>query len=262
MKKIALITLLLCSTVSLSSCLGVTTVQQGETGVKKSFGKVDQDPIGPGLHAYNPFTTSYIRMDNHILKYDDKTNVFTKDVQKADIEFAVNYALRPDSSVKMYINVGKDWADVLLPQIVNGSMKNVIGQWNAVDLVSNRDKAAAAIEAEITRELLPYGVTVSGFQLVDIQYDAEFDKAIRDKVIAIQHAQQSQNETVQVTEQAKQTIIKANADADAMKIKSAALSQNQGLVAYEAVQRWDGHLPQVQAGGAGTIFNMPLPGAK
>lgn len=257
MKKFILSALLITSCLSLNAC-GVETVQQGTTGIKKSYGKVEDHAYDAGLYFYNPFVSDMFTMDNHIQKLEDKSNVFTKDVQKADVQWAINYLLQPGASLKMYMTVGRNWEDVLLPQIINGSMKNTIGQWNAVELVSNRDKAAAAIEAAIAKELIPYGVVVSGFQLVDMQYDAEFDNAIKNKVIAIQKAEQAHNETVQVQEQAKQVVITADADAQAMKIKSEALSQNQNLVAYEAVQKWDGVMPQYMMGGAGTIFNIPV----
>ena len=39
-----------------------------------------------------------------------------------------------------------------------------------------------------------------------------------------------------------------------MKIKSQALSQNKGLVEYEAVKRWDGAMPQIMLGNGSTPF--------
>jgi regulator of protease activity HflC (stomatin/prohibitin superfamily) len=261
MRRLAFVLVLMATTSTLSAC-GVETVQQGTTGIKKSYGKVEEQGYSAGLYFYNPFISSMFAMDNHVQKMTDKSNVFTKDVQKADVEWALNYALKPEASLKMYTTVGHDWENILLPQIINGSMKNTIGQWNAVELVSNRDKAATEIEAAIAKELEPYGVSITGFQLVDIQYDPAFDEAIKNKVIAIQKAEQSQNETVQVQEQAKQKVITADADAQAMKIKSEALSQNQNLVAYEAVQKWDGHYPTVMAGNGGMMLNIPMPGAE
>lgn len=256
MKKFIALMLLSISCFQLTAC-GVEIVSQNTTGVKKSLGKVEETGLAPGIYFYNPFFSSITAMDNHVLLIEDKSNVFTKDIQQANISWAVNYQLKPEASVSMYKNVGYYWQTIILPQIINGAMKNTIGTWNAVDLVANRDKAAAAISAAITQELSVYGVTIAGFQLVDIQYDPEFDEAVKNKVIAIQKAEQSQNETVQVQEQANQRVIAAKADAEAMKIKSEALSQNQNLVAYEAVQKWDGHYPQVMTSG-GMMFNMPL----
>ena len=254
MKKIILMALM---AVSLSAC-GFQTVDQGNTGVKKTLGKVDPDPKEPGFYTYSPFMSSMIEMDNHVQKFEAKSNVYTKDVQQADISFALNYALKADHSVWMYSNVGKQWEDTIIPQVINGAMKNVIGKWDAIELVSNRDKAADAIQAQIVAALATYGVSVTGFQLTNVQFQPEFEKAVEAKVIAVQKAEQAKNETVQVQEQANQTVISAKASAEAMKIKSEALSQNQNLVQYEMVQKWNGVLPQIQSGNGGMMLNLPV----
>ena len=44
--------------------------------------------------------------------------------------------------------------------------------------------------------------------------------------------------------------------AEAMEIKSEALPKNKGLTEYEAVQKWDGKLPQYMLGGATPFINL------
>lgn len=256
MKKLLNIAILLAA-IPLCGC-GIKTVEQGNTGVKKTMGKVDSEPLTAGFYTYNPFVSSVIEMDNHVQKFEDKANVYTKDVQSADIEFTINYALKPEYSVKVYSTVGEDWEKVLIPQVISGAMKNAIGKWNAIELVSNRDKAAEEIKDSIGNELADNGIVVTGFQLTNVKFNDEFEKAVEDKVIAVQKAEQAKNETVQVKEQANQRVIAANADAEAMKIKSDALSKNKGLIAYEAVQKWNGVMPQIVTGSASS-FLMQLP---
>lgn len=70
----------------------------------------------------------------------------------------------------------------------------------------------------------------------------------KEKQIATQDAIKEKNNTVRVNEKAKQQVISAEAEAKAMKIKTRALSQNKALIDYEAVQKWDGHLPTTTGG--------------
>lgn len=256
MKKL-LSVLIIAAILPLAGC-GVKTVEQGNTGIKKTMGKVDGESLPAGFYTYNPFMSSIIEMDNHIQKFEDKANVYTKDVQSADVEFTINYMLKPEASVKIYSTVGEDWEKTLIPQVISGAMKNTIGKWDAIELVSNRDKAAAEVQEEIGNELSANGIVVTGFQLTNVKFNAEFEKAVESKVIAVQEADQAKNETVKIREQANQTVIAAKADAEAMQIKSEALSKNQGLVAYEAVQKWDGVLPVYVLGGNISSF-LPTP---
>lgn len=96
------------------------------------------------------------------------------------------------------------------------------------------------------------------FQLIDIDYSKKFEGAIEDKVIAEQKAQEAVNNTRRVTEEANQQVITAKAEAEAMEIKAAALAKNKGLTEYEAIQKWDGKLPQYMFGGSVPMVNIPF----
>ena len=94
------------------------------------------------------------------------------------------------------------------------------------------------------------------FQLVDIDFDDDFETAIKEKQVAEQNALKAKNVTTQVEEQAKQTKIKAEADAEAMRIKANALERNPKLVNYEAVQKWDGKMPQYMLGNSVPFIDL------
>ena len=43
-----------------------------------------------------------------------------------------------------------------------------------------------------------------------------------------------------------------------MQIRATALTQNKALVEYEAVQKWDGKLPEYLMGGSIPFINLPV----
>ncbi|HYD17593.1 MAG TPA: prohibitin family protein [Patescibacteria group bacterium] len=237
----------------------VIVVDAGHTGVKKTLGKVDPDAYPPGVYIVMPMVSSITQIDNRVMKMEDQTAVYTKDVQQANIRYAINYSLEPSASVKMYTDVGGyDWAGKLIPQVITSSMKNVIGQWAAMDLIANRLKAQIGIEEMIASQLKSNGIRVTNFSLTNIDFQDQFEQAVEAKVVAVQSAEMAKNQTVQIEEQAKQRVIAAKADAEAMQIKNEALSKNQALIMYEAVQKWDGQLPRITGGGSGGNFlNIP-----
>ncbi len=236
----------------------IIVVDAGHTGVKKTLGKVADEAYPPGLYIVFPLTTSIIQMDNRVQKLEDETEVYTKDVQQAKIKYALTYTLNNDASVKMYTQVGIFWANTLIPQVVTSSMKNIIGQWAALELIANRGKASQDIEEMIAASLKERGLTITGFSLTNIDFQQEFEQAVEAKVVAVQKAEMAKNQTVQVQEQANQRVIAAKADAEAMLIKTEALTKNQSLIMYEAVQKWNGELPKIVGGSAGgNLLNIP-----
>ena len=235
----------------------VIVVDAGHTGVKKTLGKVAEEAYPPGLYIVMPMMSSITQIDNRIQKYESDTAVYTKDVQQADVKYAINYALDPSSTVRIYTTVGAGWAEKLIPQVITSSMKNVVGQWAAMDLISNRLKAQLDIETMISTNLKDHGITVTGFSLTNIDFQTQFEQAVEAKVVAVQSAEMAKNQTVQIEEQAKQRVISAKADAEAMMIKTDALTKNQSLIMYEAVQKWNGELPKIVTTGSGSLLNIP-----
>lgn len=239
--------------VLLSGC-GVEVVETGEVGIKTTFGKPNPEPYTEGLYFINPFTSSIITLTYREQRLDNETIAYTKDVQQAGIKYALNFSLNPHKAVEVYQNVGYDWVNVLIPQVVMGSIKNTVGGWNAVDLISNRVKVANEIQNSITTALARRNITVTKFELTNIDFSNEFEKAVEEKVVAAQEAEKAKNTTVTIEEQAKQRIISAEAEAKSMQIRTQALSQNQALVMYEAVQKWNGVLPTYVTGDSANLL--------
>lgn len=234
-------------------------VDTGHRGVKVVYGKVQPASLEEGFYWYNPFTTSIREMNVQVQKYDVETQAYTRDVQQAKLHIVVNYNLEKTKAHEMLENVGVDWEDRLIPQAVNGTVKAVIGKWDAVDLIANRASAQEAIQTMLTEALTSRDIHVTRVEIANIDYSDEFEKAVEAKVTAIQLAEQEKNKTVQIQEQAKQQVISAKAQAESMQIRAQALTQNKALVEYEAVQKWDGHLPQYMLGDSTPFINMSKP---
>lgn len=240
---------------SLSGC-GFEIVDTGNRGIETRFGEVVGEPLPEGMQFYNPLTSNISEMSVRTQTWTVDSTAYTKDVQQAKIAFSVNYNLDPAAVLNIYKTVGEHWEERLVMQAVPAVMKNVIGKWEAVELVANRNKATAEIEKNLIETLGAQGVIVSRFEITNIDYDAAFEKAVEAKVVAIQKAAEAENKTKQVAEEARQQLITAKAFAEGMKIKSDALAQNKSLVDYEAVMKWDGKLPQYTFGNSVPIINI------
>jgi regulator of protease activity HflC (stomatin/prohibitin superfamily) len=266
MKKLWLLPLL--ALFALSGC-GFEIVDTGHRGVKTSFGEVDLEAgsLPEGWHWYVPFQQNIVELDVRTQQLTGTTNTYTKDVQQADIQYVANFRLQPDKAHLIYRDVGWNWQEQLQVQrVIEGVMKQVIGQYNAELLIANRQEATDRARARIAEEFAEKGLIFQAIELVDISYRPDFEKAVEDKVTAVQRAIEEENRTRQIEEQAKQQIIRAKAEAESIRIRANALAQNQKLVEWEQIQmmreRWDGKLPQwVMGGGMQTpipFFQIPV----
>lgn len=250
----------------LVSC-SMSTVDTGNRGVKVRFGEVIGEGLPEGLYFVNPFTTHIESMNTRVIKWGAATQAYTRDVQQASVHFVMNFRLDPAKAHVVFQQVGADWSQKLVGQVVFEEVKREVGQHEAVDLIAQRDAAARKIEGNIKTLLAQRSVIVTGFQLTNIDYTPEFEHAVEAKVVAQQKAIEEQNRTVQIREQAAQkvetakgnaeaTILNAKAEAESIAIRARALEQNAKLVEWEAVQKWNGQLPVYSMGGAVPFINL------
>ena len=237
----------------LTSFSGCTQVNTGHRGVKTRFGRVVSESLPEGLYFYNPITTKIASVDTRLRAYSVRTEAYTKDMQVAVVILTINFNVQREKAHLLFAEIGRYYEEIAIQPRIVGALKNIFGTMEADQIISNRANVELSIKELLNHELSNIHIDVQSVMLSDIEYSKEFDKANEDKQVAVQHAAAARNRTVQIQEEAKQVIIKAEAEAKAMQIKTEALSKNQGLVAYEAVQKWDGKLPNVMSGDA------PLP---
>ena len=228
----------------------MTIVGVGERGVKVTLGQTSPVALEEGVHFVMPFISTVKKMNVKTVKSNIATMAQSKDIQQARIVYVVNYNLQPENAPKMWRTVGRDYVSVVVMPTVEGIVKDTIGKWNAQDIVANREKVASEVLFKLNEKLGPKYINVSDFQITEIQYSQAFEQAIESKVTAEQEALKAKNKTVQVQEEARQKIIASEAEAKSMAIRAQALTQNKNLVEYEAVQKWDGKLPQYMMGNS------------
>ena len=147
-----------------------------------------------------------------------------------------------------------DWGQKLIPQVVFGKIKDVVGKYTAENLISEREAAQALAFESIRNDLQLKRVVVTSLEISNIDYTNEFEKSVEDKVIADQQAIQEINKTKKVREEKEQAILRAEAEAESIRIRSEALAQNKDLVEWEDIQKWDGKLPVQMLGAAPVPF--------
>lgn len=238
----------------LTGCFQI--IDTGFRGVKARYGEIQGEPLPEGLYFYNPLTSSIIELDVREQKFEETTECFTRDTQNVRITYAMTYYPDPIKIHQIYKQFGANWEGKIIIPATRGSIKDVVGKYIADDLVYKREEAKLASERELQENLGSRGVLVTRLDFTNLDFDDAYEQAVEAKVTAVQKAAEAKNKTVEVEEQARQQIIHAEAEAKSMRIRSEALSQNKSLVEYEAVQKWNGELPQYMMGSSVPFLNL------
>ncbi|USM11487.1 high frequency of lysogenization K family protein [Citromicrobium phage vB_CbaS-RXM] len=244
MKFIPRFALVLLASLGIAACSEVPPGHEAVSVTQGSINGVER----AGLVWHGPLT-EIIPISLQTQKLEGKTIVYTKDVQQATVKYTVNYRLAGGKTREVFERYGVGYADLLMPQVIEESIKNQFGQSKAVsDAINRRGMVQAKIFDAFRKKMAKKNIVIEGFEINDVSFSDAFDKANEDKQIAVENATKEKNNTVAVRERAEQKVITAKADAEAMKIKSQALSGNPGLTAYEYAIRWDGKMPTYVTG--------------
>ena len=245
-----------------------TTVDAGQIGVRTQFGRVTENSVEPGLHFVNPIGGSIIKYDVREQKAEIKAPTYTKDMQQADIQVVVTYALNKSDVGTVHQTFGTGYADkVVLPKVIS-AVKDVIGNIEAAELVNAREKASRSILENALQALIDakVPVTITSLVLANIDYSDAFERSIEEKVIAQQNAIREQNNTRRIEEESRQAVIRAEAqakaklviaeaDAKAVEIQGKALKENKDVVWLKFVEKWNGVLPTTLMGDIQKVFD-------
>ena len=236
-----------------------------ERGIVRNLGKLSTKTLEPGVQIEIPFVSVISTIDISTKKLSlEGIKIYTKDQQSATLSTATNYNIKPNKVIDLYKKLGtlnKDLFEqtIILP-ILQSTIRNEMGKWTAEQVITEKEKIASRVFESLQAAQDDSGlagiVTFSNFEIISLNLDEAYEAAVRAKVIAEQQAKTAENKTKQIQEEAKQKLIQARAEAESMKIRSNALSTNKSLVEYEAVQKWDGKLPQYMLGNSTPFINV------
>lgn len=267
-KSVLVVALIIAALVT--GCCGCAKVDTHEVGLKIRWGKIDSEPLTPDLYFINPIGTKMVTYDARETRLEMTAPTFTKDMQEANLTLIVTYSLDKTRIKEIHSVYGRDWANKIITPIVLASVKDVIGQWEADQVVNGREKATKEINDTIVKKLEGKPVNFSQLVIANIDFSDDFEKAIEAKQIATQEAIKARNKTVQIEEEARQNVIRAKAEADAklalataeakaVEIVGEALNKNPDVVKIKFVEKWDGKSPNTLILGAdsGVLLNQP-----
>lgn len=230
------------------------TVQTGEIGVKTRFGKIVGTTANEGIVFKLPYENLQ-KVNIKVQKYENKEELSTstKDMQIVEhIKVSVNYQINGSKAVDLYKNVGINYQTTVLEPTIQETIKSVISQYTAAELVTKRSEVALDINETLNERLTNYGITSIAVAINNFDFSQAYNQAIEKKAVAEQEAQTSKNQLEKAKIDAERKKVEAEGEAAANKTKEKTLTDN--IIKQQFIQKWNGQLPSV-IGGNG-VFNI------
>jgi len=231
-------------------------VPAGYRGVVLRFGATTGEVKQPGLYVITPFIESVAQMNVQVQAYAVDAASASRDLQNVLTKVTLNYIVDPDKVVDIYNRLNLDYQERIIAPAIQESTKATTARFTAEELITKRQIARNDLEENLRRRLDQFDLHDVAMSITNFQFSDEFTKAIEAKVVAYQNFLKAQNSLKQTQVEAQQAIASARGDAEANRLRKQAISEV--TIQYDAVQKWDGHLPTVMGGGSSMPFIVNL----
>ena len=187
------------------------------------------DPLGPGLHWIVPFLenvrvysiarqtyTMSIAPGEGAKAGDDSIDARTKDGQQVLVDGSVIYAVDPAHIIDLHITWQNRYEDNVVRPVARAAIRQAVSQYGIEEIVtSKRVDLEQAITNSIAEGLRTNNLVLTQFLLRNIAFGEEYSKAVEQKQIAEQQAQQAFYVVEQRKQEAEQARQAAQGQADA-----------------------------------------------
>jgi regulator of protease activity HflC (stomatin/prohibitin superfamily) len=229
----------------LISC--IIQVDAGYVGVKKLFGKVQNEVLHSGLHLINPLMEVEkmdIRTQNYTMSgtndegsgsADDAIRVLTADGLEVTIDLTVLYKMLPSEAPKVVRETGLDYKDKIVRPLTRTKIRDNAVYYEAISLYSNkRDEFQQRIFSSIDADFKKRGLILEQLLVRNITLPASVRTTIEQKISAEQEAQKMQFILAKERQEAERKRVEAQGIADYQRIINQGLTDKQ--LQYESIK--------------------------
>jgi len=236
----------------------ITTVPTGFVGVKSRFGAIQETMIGEGLNWKAPFIEKIEKIDCRVQKTEVSTECASKDLQVINIQIAVNYSVSKDKANKLFQEVGKDFKSIIVDPAILEAIKSTTAQYTAEEMITKRSEVSLKMTELLNDKISARGFTIVDFNLINLDFSEDYNKAIEAKQVMEQQAKAAQYDLEKAIVENEKKVANAEADAKVRELQNASITEKsldlkRLEIQEKAISKWSGNYPTTMIGGDNSI---------
>ena len=216
---------------------------------------VDQTPLGEGFHFKVPIIQHAEVLSIQVQKTEYDTTAASKDLQNVQTKLAVNFHITAEKTPSLYQKYGEDYTENVIHPAVNESVKAIMAQYPAEELITRREEVKAKLADLLQVTLTKADITIDGVYITNFEFSKDYSEAIEQKQVAQQKVLKAEQDLARIKIEADQKVASARAEAQSLQLQRAVITSEllrlRQIEAFQAaIAKWDGHLPNTMVGGS------------
>lgn len=143
------------------------------------------------MHLLVPIVQRAIIFDIRTRFRSITTKTGSKDMQTIELTLRVLHRPDPAKLTTIYSRLGTDYEERVLPSIANEVLKATVAQYDASELITQRELVSAQIRAELVKRATDFNILLEDVSLTHLAFGKEFTSAVEAKQVAQQEAERA-----------------------------------------------------------------------
>ncbi|GAQ44967.1 prohibitin-2, subunit of the prohibitin complex (Phb1p-Phb2p) [Aspergillus tubingensis] len=231
-------------------------VDGGHRAIKYSrVGGVKKEIYSEGTHLRIPWVETPIIYDVRAKPRNIASLTGTKDLQMVNITCRVLSRPRVDALPQIYRTLGQDFDERVLPSIVNEVLKSVVAQFNASQLITQRENVARLVRENLARRAARFNIALDDVSLTHLTFSPEFTAAVEAKQVAQQEAQRAAFLVDKARQEKQAFIVRAQGEARSAELIGDAIKKSKSYIELRKIENAR-HIAQIlqENGGRNKLY--------